>query len=55
MTIYFLDCVPCISIDCLYCYGYHHYEIEALLDTPYVPNDIASSIQRGNEVNAVIK
>ena len=53
LTIYFVDCVSCISIDCLHCYGYHHYEIETLLDAPYVPYDITSSIQRG-KVNATI-
>ena len=47
VTIYFVDCLSCISIDRLYCYGYHHNEIEAFLDTPYVPYDIASGIQRG--------
>ena len=47
VTIYFVDCVSCISIDCLHCYGRHHNEIKTLLDAPYVPYDIASSIQRG--------
>ena len=47
VTIYFVDRVSCIPIDCLHCYGYHHNEIEAFLDAPYVPYDIASSIQRG--------